>query len=90
MISPSLTEDYFCDNSHCLVGRWSVTLESKKKMVWRIVAYFEETTFFVAATNPICPCCGGLLLSHLEADGGLAPSAEVEEGPLFDFIRMLE
>ncbi|MBX3013761.1 MAG: hypothetical protein KF832_19725 [Caldilineaceae bacterium] len=83
-----IAEDRFCENPHCLVGRWSVTRQAEPHETWHIVAYFEETVFVVAAATPVCPCCGKPLLSHLEIDGGLVSNAD-EEGPLFDFIRTL-
>lgn len=83
------TEDLFCENPHCFVGRWAVTLSAEDKQVWRVVAYFEESAFLVAATNPTCPCCGKQLMSHFALDGGFGPPPTDEEGPLFDFVRAL-
>lgn len=82
-------EERFCESPHCFVGRWSVTLQAEPQPVWRVVAYVEDMPFLVAADNPVCPCCGSALLSHLEVDGGLAPLSADEQGPLFDFIRTL-
>lgn len=62
---------------------------SEDKQLWRVVAYFEETPFLVAATHPVCPCCGKQLMSRFEFDGGFGPQAEDEQGPLFDFVRSL-
>jgi len=89
MDQPTITEDLFCENPHCIVGRWLVTMQSVEEQVWRIVAYFDDTPFLVAAKHPICPCCGQELMSHFAMDGGFASRSADEEGPLFDFIRTL-
>lgn len=84
-----VAEERYCANPQCLVRHWSVTLKSAAKQVWRIVAYFDDTPFLVAAPTPICPCCGDRLLTSLEFEDGFADQPQNEEGPLFDFIRQL-
>lgn len=89
MMQPFISEDRFCANPDCLIGRWSVTLYSEVNQVWRVISCHDDEPFFVAAPSPLCPCCGELLLTHWEFEGGFADGDSQEQGPLFDFIRHL-
>lgn len=80
-------EERHCVNPRCLVGRWVVTQQSEYS--WQIVSTIDNHPFVVEAPMPKCPCCGSLLLTALEIDGGFADASQVEEGPLFDFIRTM-
>lgn len=83
------SEDHFCANPHCLIGRWLVTLHSEINQVWRVISCDDGEPFLVAAPRPLCPCCGEPLLTHFEVEGGFADGGLQEDGPLFDFIRQL-
>ena len=51
-------EQRFCPNQHCTTEGWLVRPSQHVADLWSVASRFEEMTYTVAATDPVCPSCG--------------------------------
>jgi hypothetical protein len=56
-------EQGFCSTTWCREHSWYVQRSTEHPELWRIVLRPGEGEWLVAAPGPLCPLCGGTLLT---------------------------
>ncbi len=79
-------ETRYCVDTGCGHGPWLARADERIPEIWHISTDDGATTYRVAASEPICPRCGGDLARHPEGTGS-APGAE--DNPFASFVRAL-
>ena len=81
-------EQRFCPNQHCTTEGWLVRPSQHVADLWSVASRFEEMTYTVAATDPVCPSCGTTLCAALDL-GQRRDERIIESGAMLDFVRSL-
>ena len=81
-------EQWFCPQRACSAETWIAWRDPAAYEVWLVAAHVDDRPFTVAASEPVCPRCGGTLclpvkLAHCVDDNIL------EAGKLLEFVRSL-
>jgi hypothetical protein len=82
-------EQRFCVNQACATQGWIVHPHPTICDVWWVSAHLGEHPFTIAATVPVCRCCGTTLPTPLELGDRHVPHIGAEVGSVFDFVRSL-
>jgi hypothetical protein len=68
---------------------WYVASDRRGYKVWYVAQQAGGCPTVVAAPDPVCPACGGTLVTLLELEGGFGACELPETGPVFDYVRTL-
>ena len=71
MDSADRWEPRFCPTVWCEVNILFVQRCSDHGDLWRVAVDTNANAFLVAATTPICPLCGGHLLTTADYENGI-------------------
>ena len=64
-------EQGFCSTAWCKEHIWYVQRCTEHPELWRIALSPGEGEWFVAAPGPLCPLCGGTLLTSTPFEEGM-------------------
>jgi hypothetical protein len=77
-----MEEQLCCPNNLCKAEAWCVRRSLDNRELWSISRDLGDQSFTVAASVPVCPMCGTVLLATIDL-------REAEQGPVFDYTRSL-
>ena len=83
------SEQWFCPNHCCGTESWMVQQCANNLELWRITCRLTGASYVVAAVDPVCPRCGTTLCATVEFTHMHREAANLEEGPMLDFVRSL-
>lgn len=81
-------EEWLCLNRQCTGRSWLVSPDEDVPDIWWMTGGPDESAWVIASVDPVCPQCGATLTTVLRLEGGFG-AIELEEGPVFDFLRSL-
>jgi hypothetical protein len=61
-----------CPETWCGSGTWLVQRDAELQNVWQVTNAIDGGNWTVAATDPVCPCCGTTLAMTIELEGQLS------------------
>jgi len=64
-------EQRYCPTDWCPIDTVYVKRHEHQREVWHVTEHVDETGWLVAATGPVCPMCGGNLLTAANVSDGV-------------------
>jgi hypothetical protein len=78
-------EQLFCPNQHCATEAWLVTPARYAAELWTIESRFGDSSYTVAASDPVCPHCGTTLCAAVEL--WRRDERILQSGAMLDYVR---
>jgi hypothetical protein len=67
-------ERRFCITPWCQAGTLYVQRRGAGPDSWRVTQKTDQPEWLIASDEPVCPCCGGYLLTQANLDDGVEVS----------------